>query len=240
VLDDVFLVQDEIAKAIVGKLQIALSGKLVEPQMREQTQTVDVYPFYLKGKSLAYKRGKYLFEAIEAFQMALSIDPEYALAYAGLADAYTVICYYGAIDLKEAWPRAIYNAQQAMKFGPDLAETYCCNAATAMPHGWEWEKSERFYLKALALKPGYEQARTWYGLFYLQMPFVKHDEGISNCRIALDANPLSYYSYSMLACSLHIAGKNDEAFKKAKRGIEIDPNAYFAHYFLGCNYYGAN
>jgi TolB-like protein/Tfp pilus assembly protein PilF len=240
VLDDIFLIQDEIANAIVEKLQITLSGKLVTPQIREQTQNVEAYQYYLKGRALAYKRGNYLFEAIEAFQMALSTDPEYSLAYAGLADTYTVICYYGAIDLKEAWPRAIYNARQAMKFGPDLAETYCCNAAISMLHDWEWEKSERFYLKALALKPGYEQARTWYGLHYLQGAFLKHDEGVSNCRIALDANPLSYYSHSMLGCSLHLAGKNDEALEKAKRGIEIDPNSYFAHYFLGCNYYGAN
>ena len=240
VLDDVFLIQDEIAKAIVEKLQITLSGKLVEPQIREQTQNVDAYQYYLKGRALAYKRGKYLFEAIESFKMALSIDPEYALAYAGLADSYTIICYYGHIELKEGWPKAIFNAKQATLFGPDLAETYCCNAAISMLHDWDWEKSERLYLKALALKPGYEQARTWYGVFYLQMAFAKHDEAISNCRLALDANPLGYYSHSMLACSLGMAGQIDEALEKAKRGVEIEPNSYFAHFFLGCIYHWGN
>ncbi|MEX2234465.1 MAG: hypothetical protein WD824_20025 [Cyclobacteriaceae bacterium] len=240
VLDDVFLIQDEIAKAIVEKLQIMLSGKLVTPQIREQTQNVDAYQYYLKGRALTYKRGKYLFEAIESFQMALSIDPEYALAYAGLADAYTVICYYGLIELKEGWSKAMFNGSQATLFGPDLAETYCCNAAISMLHDWEWEKSERFYLKALALKPGYEQARCWYGLFYLQMAFAKHDEAIINCRLALDANPLGYYSHSMLACSLGMAGQIHESLEKAKRGVEIEPNALFAHFFLGSIYHWAN
>ncbi len=240
VLDDVFLIQDEIAKAIVEKLQITLSGKLVTPQIREQTQNVDAYQYYLKGRALAYKRGKYLFEAIESFQMALSIDPKYALAYAGLADAYTVICYYGLIEPKEGWSKAIFNGSQATLYGPDLAETYCCNAAISMLHDWEWEKSERFYLKALALKPGYEQARCWYGLFYLQMAFAKHDEAIINCRLALDANPLGYYSHSMLACSLGMAGQIHESLEKAKRGVEIEPNALFANFFLGSIYHWAN
>jgi TolB-like protein/Flp pilus assembly protein TadD len=239
VLDDIFLVQDEIAKAIVEKLQITLSGKLVEPQIREQTQNVEAYQYYLKGRALAYKRGNYLFEAIESFKMALSIDPEYALAYAGLADAYTVICYYGSIEPKEGWSNAIFNAKQSTLFGPDLAETYCCNAAISMLHDWEWEKSERLYLKALALKPGYEQARTWYGLFYLHMAFAKPDEAIINCRMALEANPLGYYAHSMLACSLGMAGQNEEALEKAKRGVEIEPNAYFAQFFLGSIYHWA-
>jgi TolB-like protein len=240
VLDDVFMIQDEIAKAIVEKLQVTLSGKLVTPQIREQTQNVDAYQYYLKGRALAYRRGKYLFEAVESFQMALSIDPKYALAYAGLADAYVVICYYGLIEPEEGWPKAIFNASQASLFGPELAETYCCNAAIAMLHDWEWEKAERLYLKALALKPGYEQARCWYGVFYLQLVFAKHDEAIINCRLALEANPLGHFAHSELALSLGMAGQTHESIEEAKRAVEIEPSALFANLVLGCTYHWAS
>ncbi len=165
VLNDVFEVQDEIAKAIVDKLQITLDGKLTGPKTREQTQNVEAYQLYLKGRALMYKRSQYLFEAIQLFEKALEIDPEYALAFAGLADTYTIICYFGLLNPKETWPKAIVNAQEAMRFGPDLAETHNCNAAISLLHDWDWEKAEKQYLKALELNPGYEQARCWFALF---------------------------------------------------------------------------
>ena len=86
VLTDVFDVQEEIANAIVKKLQITLDGHLAEPRIRVQTDNIDAYQCYLKGRALYYKRGRFLIEAIPLFQKALDIDPEYALAYSGLAD----------------------------------------------------------------------------------------------------------------------------------------------------------
>lgn len=239
ILNDVFEVQDEIASAIVDKLQITLSGKLPGLKTREQTQNVEAYQHYLKGRALVYKRGKYLFEAIPLFQKALEIDPEYALAYAGLADTYTITSYYGLSEPEETWPKAIENAKKALLFGPDLAESHNCNAAISMMHDWDWEKSKKQYVKALELNPGYEQARIWYGLFYHQMVFLNHDEAIAIIRQTLETNPMSYYSNTVLGVSLAIVGKYKEGLENSLLGVKLDPQSYLAHFCLGSVYYFA-
>ena len=240
VLNDVFEVQDEIAKKIVEMLQITLDGKLVETKSREQTQNVEAYQLYLKGRSLIYKRGKFVFEAIPLFEKALAIDPAYALAYAGLADAYSIICYYGLLNPKDIWPKAIENAKQAMQFGPDLAESLNCNAVISLTHEWNWDKARKQFLQALELNPGYEQARIWYGLYYLQYVCAMHNEAIHNMRLALDTHPLSHYSNSTLAISLLVAGQINESIEKAKKGVELEPDAYFAVGVLALAYEGNN
>lgn len=236
VLNDVFEVQDEIARAIVDKLKITMAGKPVEPKSREQTQNVDAYHQYLKGRELAYKRGRFLFEALIYFQNALEIDPHYALAHAGLADTHTILCYYGLTEPQKSWPKAIESAKQAFKYGPDLAESYNCNAAISMHHDWDWEQAKKQYLRALELNPGFEQAQIWYGLFYLQMAFLKHEEAIHNMRVALETNPLSFYSYTNLGFALGLAGQLKEGLEKAKRGAEIEPNSYLTQFFLALVY----
>lgn len=236
VLKDVFEVQDEIARTIVEKLEISLGGKLVETKSREQTQKVEAYKHYLKGRDLVYKRGAYLFEALHHFQRALEIDSKYALAYAGLADTYTILCYYGLAEPQQAWPKAIENAKQALKYGPELAESNNCNAAVSMHHDWDWVKSKQQYLKALELNPGYEQARIWYGLFYQQMAFLKEEDAILSLRTALQTNPLSFYSYINLGLALGMAGQFTEGLEKAKRAVEIEPNSYLTQFFLSLVY----
>jgi adenylate cyclase len=237
IINDVFEVQDEIARAILEKLKITIAGKTVEPKRRVQTQNIEAYQYYVKGRALVYKRGKFLFEALSYFQKALEIDPQYALAYAGLADAYTIICYYGLSEPAQTWPKAIESAKLAFKFGPDLAESHNCNAIISMLHDWNWELARSQFLKALELNSGYEQARTWYGLFFLQMAFGKHEEAILNIRFSLNANPVSFYSYTILGLSLGIAGQNKEGLEKAKRAFEMEPTSYMTEYFLGKLYY---
>jgi adenylate cyclase len=238
VLDDIFEVQDEIAKTIVEKLQITLAGKLVESISREQTQNVEAYQLYLKGRSLVYKRGKFIFDAIPLFEKALAIDPGYALAYAGLADAYSIICYYGLLSPKDIWPKAIANARRALALGPELAESFNCNAVISLTHDWNWDLARKQFLKALELNPGNEQARIWYGLYYLQYVCAKHDEAIMHMRLALETHPLSHYANSTLAISLLVAGHIKESIEKAKKGVELERDAYFAVGVLGLAYQG--
>jgi adenylate cyclase len=232
IITDVFEVQDEIAGAILEKLKITMAGNPVKPKHREQTQNVEAYKHYLRGRALVYKRGEFLFEAITYFQMALEIDTQYALAYAGLADVYTIICYYGLLEPAKTWPKAIESAKLAFMYGPDLAESYNCNAIISLLHDWNWELARIQFLKALELNPGYEQARTWYGLFFLQFAFGKHEEAILNNRISLNANPLSFYSNTILGLSLGIAGQITEGLEKAKRAFELEPISYMTGYFL--------
>ena len=236
VLNDIFEVQDEIAQAIVEKLQITLGGKLVETKSREQTQSVAAYQYYLKGRALSYKRGKHMFEALINFQNALEIDPEYALAYAGLADTYTVLCYYGLSEPQKTWPRAIACAKKSLQLGPYLAESHNCNAIISLFHDWNWQQSEKQFQNALRINPGFEQAYVWYGLFYIQYTLGQHEEAIKTLRIGLSNNPLSFYSNSVLGLSLAIAGQYEEAIELSQRGADIAPDAYIAQLFLAQAY----
>ncbi len=239
VLNDVFEVQDEIAAAIVKKLQLTLDGHLAEPRSREQTDNIEAYKCYLKGKALLYKRGRSLFEAKLLFEQALEIDPEYALAYTGLADTYTMICHFGFLEPDDLWPKAKYNAELAMQYGPDLAETLTCNAVIALIHDWEYEKAKKLFLRALELNPSYEQTRIWYGFFYLICICLKLEEGIKNCRLALATNPLSSYINAILGMALNFAGQLSEALEFNKRAVEIDPDSAFAIIYLAAAY-GSN
>lgn len=236
ILNDVFEVQDEIAAAIVKKLQITLDGHLAEPKSREQTENIEAYKLYLKGRALAYKRGRYIFEAKSLFERAIELDPEYALAYAGVADTYTMICFFGLLDPDEIWPKAKYNAELAMKFGPELAETQTCNAVIALMHDWDYNKANKLFLRALQLNPGYEQARGWYSYFYLQCACSEYEEGVRNCRLALETHPLSSYSYTILALTLGTIGQFKEGREILKKAVEIDPESYLAQLTLAVNY----
>jgi TolB-like protein len=241
ILNDIFEVQDEIATAIVNKLQVTLGGRLADPRNRQQTNDIEAYKCYLKGRALIYKRGRFIFEAKPLLEKAIEIDPEYALAYAGLADIYTMICYYGLLEPSEIWPKAISNAKLAIEFGPELAETQTCNATISLLHDWDFEKSKKFFLKALELNPGYEQARTWYGYFYLVCTCSKLDEGIINCRLAIETNPLSSYSYTILTLALTAEVNktnppSEEAFDAIKKAVEIEPDSYLAQICLAGGY----
>jgi adenylate cyclase len=236
ILNDVFEVQDEIAAAIVKKLQITLEGHLATIKPREHTDNIDAYKCYLKGRALAYKRGKYILEAKSLFEQAIEIDPEYSLAYAGLADTYAMICYFGLLDPDDIWPKAIYNARLAMKFGPDLAETQTCNASIALLHDWDYDEAKRLFLRAFELNPGYEQARTWYGHQYLQCVYTRHEEAIRNCRLALATHPLSSYSHTILGLTLGTAGQLEECIIILLKAVDIDPESYLARITLAGTY----
>lgn len=105
-LNDVFIIQDEIAKAILDKLQVTLEGKPAEPKERLHTPNVEAYQLYLKGMSYFYKRGLHMFNGLQCFEDALKIDSDYALALAGLADSYTMLCLHSYISPEEAWPKS--------------------------------------------------------------------------------------------------------------------------------------
>ncbi len=234
ILNDVFEVQDDIAKTILEKLQITLVDLSEHSLIREQTQNVQAYQLYLKGRALLYKRDKYLFKSISLFEEALQLDSSYALAYAGLADAHTIICYFGLLPPKEIWPKAIAYAQKAMQYGPNLAETYNCNAEISILYEWNWEKGRQQYIRAIELNPGYEQARGWYALFYLQLAFGRHEEAIEQIRMALEVNPLSFYSNTIMGLSYGIAGQHEKAVESARKGLLLEPNSYITQCYLGC------
>ena len=235
-LVDIFQIQDEIGLEIANQLQVTLLGKTVAPKTREQTQDVEAFQLYCKGRSLYYKRGMALYEALRCFELALAIDPTYALASSGLADTYVMLSFHGYLSPSACWKKAIPAAQNAMKYGPELAESSCTQALIALLHDRDPERAEIEFKKALSFNPLNSQARVWYALFLLTYVQERFEEGIEQSRISIENDPLSSYAFSCLGLVLSAANEVDEAIDMALHAVELEPNAMLPRYTLGYCY----
>ena len=238
-LNDVFIVQDEIATAIVDKLQVTLAGKPAEPKERLHTTNVEAYQLYLQGRSYFYKRGLHMFDGLKCFEDALKIDPDYALALAGLADSYTMLCLHSYIPPEEAWQKATTAANMALQITQGLAEVHCSIATIAMLFERDWARAETEYLSALKLNPQYLQARTWYAVFYLQIAKLNCMDGLIQARLAVEHDHLSSYAQTILSILASQAGFNEEAVAAGMRGVEFDKESFSAWYFMGYSNHSA-
>jgi adenylate cyclase len=232
-LDDVFIIQDEIARSIVENLQITLSGKPAESRERLQTQNVEAYQLYLKGMSFFYKRGTHMFEGIKYFEEALKIDPDYALALAGMADSYTMLCLHSYMPPEIAWPKAAEAADRAILIGPGLAEGHSAKGTIAALFEHNWDKAKTEYLASLKINPRYLQARIWYAIFYLGMIHPVDEEVLKNVHLAIECDPLSAYAEAILALTTSFADRVDEGIAAGNRAVAFDPESFITWYYLG-------
>ena len=236
-LDDIFAIQNEIAKNIAKRLEVGIGGAAQEPRL--QTDNFEAYDFYLKGRALLYQRGMAMFQARECFEDAIALDPQYALAHAGLADSYSILGYYGLIAPPEAWPPARKAADHAAALAPELAEAHNAFAIIAFVRDWDWATTGREFRRSLELNPNYVQARCWYAMAYLQGTREDHEAAIAEARVAVDIDPLSPYTHTMLAYVLAAAGLVGEAVEEARRGAESDPDSYWGQFVLATVYHCA-
>lgn len=235
-LHDVFSIQDEIASAIVDKMKITFEGSKQRPPERTQTHNVEAYLLYLKGRALYYKRGIEMFEALRCFEAALRIDPDYALAWAGLTDTYSMLCFHSFISPEEIWPKALHSVKRALETGEGLAETHAALGTVALLYERNWKKAESEYLRALEINPNNMQARAWYGLFYLQGICNNSEEALVHARICVEKDPFSSYAHGILAMVL-IRSKTAHGIPEALKAIEYDQQAFFPWWALGNCYH---
>jgi serine/threonine protein kinase/Tfp pilus assembly protein PilF len=232
-LRDVFAIQEEIAGSIATRLEVTLTGEGDGPRARPRTEHVEAYELYAKGRSLLYARGMNLPNAVACFESALELDPDYPLAWAGLADAYTILGYLGLHNQEEAWGRAREAAERAVMLGPELAEAHNATAAIATHRDWDWQKAETEFRLALELNPGYVQGRCWFGMMCLSFVRHRHEEAIATVRGAVELDPLSAYAHSIMAQVLIEAGRYEEAIREGRSAVELDPGSLTARMNLG-------
>ena len=240
-LNDVFILQDEIAKAIVEKLNLTLGGRPAVPKERVHSTNVEAYQHYLRGRSFNYKRGLHLFDALQCFEDALKIDPDYALALAGLADCYTLLSLHSYIAPEEAWPKASEAANHAMQVGPEFAEVHSAVAIIALLLEHNWAKAETEFLTALELNPSYVQARSWYAIFYLHIVKLDDEAAYKHARLTAEYDPLSSYGQTIVCSVTSNSGLHEEAISAGERSIGYDPESFIGWYFLGySNHFASN
>ena len=235
-LEDIFDIQDEIARTIAERLEVTLTGATQAPPAPRATDNIKAYEAYLKGRGLLYKRGRFILDALACFEEAVELDPDYALAWAGLADGRSTLGFYGMAPPDQTMPQAMAAARRAVQLDDSLAEAHCALGLAALLHDFDLPTARQELLRALELNPRYPQAAAWYGLFILSMIDGQHDEGIDLMTPIVEQDPLSGYNRSMQALLLGHSGRHDEGISQALSGVELAPDSLFAHWTLQNNY----
>ena len=236
-LRDVFAIQDEIATMIADRLRVTLGDKTREPLIKPPTDNLEAYQLQVKGRALLYQRGLGIPRALECFKRAVALDPRFALAWAGLADAHTTLGLYGFLPPGGTMPDAKEAARRATELDPSLAEAHNALAIATLMHDRNWAEAEREFRRSLQLNPGYVQARCWYAVFYLQLVAGRLEEGVAQAQQAVEIDPLSGYTTALHAFTLSIAGRHSDAIKQALAAVERDPESYYARWVLQNTYH---
>jgi adenylate cyclase len=234
-MEDVFAIQDEIARSIAQRLQVAFEGGESGPLVKPGTKDLEAYQLYVKGRALLYKRGPAIPRALECCRRAVTLDPEYALAWAGLADSYTALGYYGLACAQESVLKGIEAARRAVAIDSSLAEAHSALAMASLMGTWDRPEAAREFLRSIELNPKYPQARTWYAFFYLQLSEGQLAEGMREAKLALESDPLSGYAHAIYSLTCLVAGKVGEAVQASRQALVLDPENYLARITLqGC------
>jgi len=231
-MKDVFAIQDEIARSIAERLMFTLDRSAQEPLVKAGTNNLEAYQIYVKGRTLAYRRGGAIPPAAQCFERAVRLDPDYALAWAGLGDAYSALGYFALARSEVCMPKGMEAARRAVTLNPSLAEAHAALAMAALMGNWDKAEAEREFLRALELNPRLIHARDAYALYYLQLATGRTTEALAQAKLALEFDPLSSYPYSFYGFICGCAGKHAEAVQTTRRAVELDPESYIAHHTL--------
>jgi serine/threonine-protein kinase len=234
-MSDIFTVQEEISRKIFEKLRVKLTGEDEERLAKRYTNDTEAYQLYLKGRYFWNKRGEAsLRNGIKYFKQAEEKDPNYALAYSGLADSYALLCDVGAVAPNEAMPLAKQAAERALEIDPNLAEGYTSRAFVKLAYDWDWRGAEADFRRALELNPKYATAHQWYASYLTQMG--KYDLARREIEQAQALDPLSPIISANSGLYLYYAHKHDEAIEQYRKTLEINSEFGVAHYYLGLAY----
>ena len=221
VLEDVFAVQDEIASAIAGRLRLSLAGAGIRGGP-PPTRHLGAYEWYLKGRILLYQRGPSIPKALACFTEAVTLDPNYAQAWAGLADGYTTSGYSGYEPGSKVMPRALEAARRALELEHGLAEAHNAVACATLLYERNYLLAEQEFLELL-VSPRPSTGWAWYGLFFLLLVGGREPEAREQIALLFDLDRLSAYANVILAFVDFATRRFPEAVKHAQRGVELDP-----------------
>jgi TolB-like protein/Tfp pilus assembly protein PilF len=230
---DLVALQSEIAREVSNKLKSKLSGAEVAKVEKTYTANPEAYQLYLKGRfSWNRRTPESLKQAIGFYDQAIEKDPNYALAFSGLAQTYVLFSFYGVTPAKESMPKAKAAIDRALAIDDSLAEAHAARGKYLAFFEFDRSGSEREFRRAIELNPNYATAYQWLGLDFMVLT-RRFDEGLRELRRAGEIDPLSLVIGSDTASALCYAGRFDEAIEQARRTLELEPGFSYAHTFLG-------
>ena len=234
-MDDVFAIQDEITLAIVDKLELELLGGEKAKLVKRYTENSEAYDLYLKGQFFWKKRTEEaLKKGIEYFERAIEKDPNFALAYAGLAQCYCLLGFWGYNPPRSVWPKAKTLVKKALELDDKLAEAHSVLSLISLWYDWDWLAFEKHIQQAKELNPGHAYSHHTNAEYYRIMG--RFDEAIEEEKRALELDPLSIVYHTVLGHFLRQSGRWDEAIEQLHKTLEMDSNFYLTHMILGWAY----
>ncbi|HKZ81980.1 MAG TPA: protein kinase [Pyrinomonadaceae bacterium] len=236
-MEDIFDIQEKVAAEIVQALQLRLSPDEKQILKKRFTENTGAYQLYLQGRFFWNKRSEEgLKTAIRYFEQAIERDPQYALAWAGIADSYSLLGEYGNIPRKELYPKAEAAVYKALEIDNRLAEVHTSLASLLMLSKWDWVNSEKEFKLALELNPNYATAHHWYSQWFLSMGKLK--ESLRMISRAAELDPVSQAILKDQGLALYYNRQYDSAIEIARKTLELDPNYAAAHRLLSLAYQG--
>ena len=221
-LSNLLSVQREIAADIFGRLRPRLEGEKKKLLPKDPTENAEAYQLYLQGL-FYWNKWTYpdFVKAAEYFSQAVDKDPRYALAYAGLADTYSLLGNSGYLPPPEAWPKAETAAKQALAIDGTLAEAHTSLGLVKEHFEWDWTGADQQFRDAIELNPNSANAHHWYGDYLANMG--KSDEGLRETRQALESDPLSLIINTTVGRQLYLSRQYDRAVEQLRKVLDIDP-----------------
>jgi TolB-like protein/Flp pilus assembly protein TadD len=233
-LADVLAVKQALVREVTEKLKLKLTGEQQQRLTKRDTTNPEAYQFYLRGRYYWNKRtAENLKKAIEQFQQAADKDPNYALAYVGLADCYLLLEDYAGTPASETFPKAKAFAQRALQLDSSLAEAHT-SLAYVYTNLWQWEQAEEEFKRSIKLNPNYSTAHHWYSIYLLDLG--RNDEAMAEIKRAHELDPLSLIIGTTLTYAYFAEGDVNSSIAQCKRVIDLDPNFPRAHEYLGLAY----
>ncbi len=231
---DIFAIQEEIATAIAGALQVRLARGGAFLTTRGPA-TLQVYNLYLQGRFHWNRRtDSGLLKSLEYYQQAIAEDTEWAVVHAAVADSYAMLASYGVLPPREAMPKARNAAERALGLDDTLGQAHAALGFVRSFYDWDWTGAEQAYRRSIELSPGYATALQWYSGFLRAMG--RMDEALALAMRAQELDPLSVAIGRDTGRIFHSSRQYDRAIEHYRKVLELDPNFPSAHAHLGMAY----
>ena len=229
---DIFLIQDSISERVAETLAVKLTGQQKELLNKRYTSDTEAYQLYLRGRYFLNKSTEEdLKKSTAYFEQAIQKDPNYALAYTGLADSYVQLGNYGLVQMKDSYPKARTALNQALEKDEKLGEAHASLGFVQMNYYWDWTEAEKEFRKAVEMNPKYAMAHNWYSQH--QAFTGNSQEALSEAKRAQEIDPISPWNSAFV---LFLARQYDDAILASKKTLELDPNFAIAHMIIGLSY----
>ena len=230
---DIFLIQDSISERVAETLAVKLTGQQKDLLNKRYTSDAEAYQLYVRGRYFLNKSTEEdLRKSTSYFEQALQKDPNYALAYTGLADSYVQLANFGLIQTKDSYPKARTALAQALEKDEELGEAHASLGFVLMNYYWDWTEAEKEFKRAVEMNPNYAMAHNWYAQ---HLAFTgKWQEALREAKRAQEIDPISPWNNSAFISFL--GRQYDDAILASQKTLELDPNFAVAHMIIGLSY----